>query len=372
MILEDKILINVSGATKQRYIDLGYNVPESVDKLGRLRTPRGTKIEVSICDLPKDSHVKINVACDCCGEIIHPTYQAYNQRMEQFGNYVCGRCRNKHQKQTVSEKYNVDNISQIDDVKVKKKEKSLSKYGVENVAQSEDVKQKIKNTNLERYNKTSFTQTNEYLEKRKNTIIKKYGSEETYKEHMLQQVKQTNREKYGVDWYMQTDGFKEKSTQTLYDKGLVPTSSQQIYICDIYGGILNYPLSSYFLDIFMPDDKIDVEVDFGGHNLSVKKGNITQEEFNVKELIREKTIRKNNIKIMRLISPHDKLPSDNKLIEIYNFAKQYFESTNHTWIYFYIEENKYRNAEYQDQNGNYYDFEELWNAKKLAKKEVND
>ncbi len=99
--------------------------------------------------------------------------------------------------------------------------------------------------------------------------------------------------------------------------------------------------------------------------MKVKTGKISQEDFNLQEIIREKIIRSNGIKMMRLISPHDKMPSDDKLIEIFDFAKSYFK-TGHTWINFYIEENKYRNAEHCDENGVFFNFGELWNGKKLC------
>lgn len=116
----------------------------------------------------------------------------------------------------------------------------------------------------------------------------------------------------------------------------------------MYNGELNYLCEYYFLDIYIKQDNIDVEVDFGGHDLMVKTGRMTQEEFNKREMIREKIIRSNGIRIMRLVSPHDKLPSDKKLLELYDFAKDYFNSTKHTWIIFYLEKNKYRNAEHLD------------------------
>lgn len=58
--------------------------------------------------------------------------------------------------------------------------------------------------------------------------------------------------------------------------------------------------------------------------------------------------------------------SDEKFIEIYNFAKNYF-NTGHTWISFYIEENRYCNVTNKNQGGEYYDFGNLWNGKLLSK-----
>lgn len=366
MILDEKVLVNIAAPNKKYYLDLGYEIPESKDKQGRIRTPRGTKIEVFVRDLPSDSHVKIHVSCDCCGKIITPTYQAYNAKIEKYGDYVCRKCENRHQKYTVNKKYGVDNISQLQDVKDKKIQSSILNYGTENVLQNKDIIEKIRLTNIARYGKPSFTQTELYADKRMDTIIEKYGTEENYKKHLAEEVRKTNLDRYGVDWYTQTDEYKIRSRQSFYRNGTTPTSSQQEYICNIYNGILNYPLEGYSLDIYIPDERIDVEADFGGHDLSVKTGSISRKQFEINEMIREKTIRQNAIRLIRIISPHDKMPSDDKLIEIYNYAKSYFE-TGHTWIYFYIEENKIRNAENCDDDGCPFDFGKLYNGKKLAK-----
>lgn len=364
MILDEKTLVNVSGPTKKYYASLGYDIPEFKDKQGRIRTPKGTKIEVFVKDLPIDSHVKIHVSCDCCGDVVLPTYQAYNAKIKKYGDYVCRKCENTHQKRTVNKKYGVDNISQIPEVKNKKVQSSLLNFGTENVAQNKEVLSKIKQTNISRYGKPSFTQTELYADKRMDTIIEKYGTEENYKKHLAEEVRKTNLDRYGVDWYTQTDKYKIKSRQSFYRNGTTPTSSQQKYICNIYNGILNYPLEGYSLDIYIPDERIDVEVDFGGHDLSVKTGSISRKQFEINEMIREKTIRQNAIRLIRIISPHDKMPSDDKLMEIYDFAKSYF-NFGHTWINFYIEENKYKNAENKD--GAFYDFGDLYNGKILAK-----
>lgn len=51
----------------------------------------------------------------------------------------------------------------------------MDKYGVENVFQIEEVKTKIKETTLEKYGVESFTQTDIFLEKREKTSLEKYG-----------------------------------------------------------------------------------------------------------------------------------------------------------------------------------------------------
>lgn len=53
--------------------------------------------------------------------------------------------------ETVRERYNVDNVFQLESVKEKSKETNLERYGVEFVSQSDEIKNKIKITRNDRY-----------------------------------------------------------------------------------------------------------------------------------------------------------------------------------------------------------------------------
>lgn len=100
MILDKYVEVGIS-SNKQYYLDLGYKIPTRISKLGKDTTPKGIKINVKVEDLPRNSHSKISVKCDCCDKAQKITYQSYNVIVEKFGNYVCGKCRNQHQKITM-------------------------------------------------------------------------------------------------------------------------------------------------------------------------------------------------------------------------------------------------------------------------------
>lgn len=73
-----------------------------------------------------------------------------------------------HKKQ-IQEKYGVENVSQLEEIKKKKIESSLKKYGVENPFQNEEIRQKQLKTMSERYGKRKggqlrITNFDEYLE----------------------------------------------------------------------------------------------------------------------------------------------------------------------------------------------------------------
>lgn len=97
-------------------------------------------------------------------------------------------------------------------------------------------------------------------------------------------------------------------------------SKQQQKFYDLYGGIYNYTILDYYVDIYFPNYNIYFEYDGSGHNLSVKLNNITQEEFDEKEFIRTSRLLSLGLKEFRIISKYDLLPNDNELFSIKNRA----------------------------------------------------
>lgn len=69
----------------------------------------------------------------------------------------------------VKEKYNVDNVSQIPEVKEKIKQTNLQRYGVENVSQSSIIQQRRKQTVKEKYNVDNVFQVPQIIDKIKQT-----------------------------------------------------------------------------------------------------------------------------------------------------------------------------------------------------------
>ena len=129
-------------------------------------------------------------------------------------------------------------------------------------------------------------------------------------------------------------------------------------MCDLYSGILNYPISYYNADIYLSNDNFVIEYDGGGHDLNVRLGHLTQNEFNQKEIIRDNIIKRNGYKQMKIISSTDKLPSDDVLLKMLSDTRQYFiDYPNHSWIEFNVDNSTVRNAE--NKNGISYEFGNL-------------
>lgn len=287
---------------------------------------------------------------------------------------------------TMKEKYGYEYVSQVPEFKEKVAATNLEKYGVENVILNPEIKEKANNTNLERYGTIYPAQNDEIKIKTVNTNLERYGYESVCESPIVKEkIQNTNLQKRGVRYPMQSEDVRNKSKETvikkygvdnvnkcpeirlkcirtLYQNGTVSTSKQQIHICELYGGKLNYPISYYNADIVLLADKIVVEYDGGGHDMCVKFGDVTQEDFDVKERKRFYAIKAQGFKQIHIISRMDKLPSDNKLLEILDISKQYFNTTKHTWINWDIDESKYYNAE--NPNGILFDYGEI---KKLSR-----
>jgi hypothetical protein len=136
---------------------------------------------------------------------------------------------------TLKEKYGekIVNVSQIEEVKVKKqktclknhgvnwpmqskeilnksKSKVLLKYGVDNVSKCREIIDKIKNKLYEIDPKTNKTILEKALIKREKNCLEKYGFKYYFQtEEFKEKLKNKMLKKYGVENYFQTDEFFE-------------------------------------------------------------------------------------------------------------------------------------------------------------------
>ena len=135
---------------------------------------------IPIENVSKNSHKLVDVKCDNCGNEKKIKYQAYNLHTNNnTEKYYCNNkeCINKKRKIIIQKKYNVDNVSQIEAIKLKKIQTTLNNFGVEYATQSNQVKEKIKKSNNEKYGKDWITQTDSFKEKSKIKNLEKYGVE---------------------------------------------------------------------------------------------------------------------------------------------------------------------------------------------------
>lgn len=166
--------------------------------------------------------------CDICGKSF-----LYNPRWKVAPHTCSKDCKNAYKVKVVREKYGVDSISQIEEVKQKKRIKNASpesqekmkrtcmeRYGYERAVQSPEVKRKL----LEKY------KSPETMEKRRSTFLKHYGVEHVFaskefreahgcnsviqKQETKDAIKKTLLERYGVSSVSDIPGIFERAQAT--------------------------------------------------------------------------------------------------------------------------------------------------------------
>ena len=122
MILTREIEIKINEANYQYYDDLGYEVA-----IGEI-------IRIPIELMSKGSHYKIKCKCDGCGiekEVIFKNYVKYDNN---FGEYYCRKCSEVKRKETLRKNFGVDYPIQNKKVLSKMKNTLIEKYGVDNIS----------------------------------------------------------------------------------------------------------------------------------------------------------------------------------------------------------------------------------------------
>lgn len=333
MLLEQNVDIYVSKNNRKYFESKGYNCKKN-----------GSKISVNVHDLKPYSREEVLIKCDFCGKIFKRKYNIYTK--SEFKDLdACKECVPKKNKIIYNLKYGVDNISQLPETQQKIKENNLKKYGVESTSQLESVKQKTKETTLKRYGSEYYTQTQEYKDKCKKTCIDKYGTEYAISAPVNRaKIINTLQERYGVDNPSQIDSVMEKIISSKYIAGNQTSSKQQRQLCDYLNGELNYPFKRFFIDIAFPKEKVAIEYIGGGHDLSVKLGDITEKEFQRNENFRRKCLFDEGWKIIEFISLKNKITSKDISVNIYEFCVELFNTQNKHYIKVYIDEDKIMNS----------------------------
>jgi very-short-patch-repair endonuclease len=197
---------------------------------------------------------------------------------------------------------------------------------------------------MDKYGAINISKTDYWKEKVNNSVMERYGTKWVGESKEIQdKIKKTNMERYGVECVFSLEEIRLKSRKTMLEKygSIMPqcVSSQQNYIHSIYGGELNKQIGKYVADILFTDERIDFEYDGGGHDLSIRLGAISENNFIDKETIRNNYFIKNGYKIFRIISKKDRLPNDSILIEIKNKAFEVLLNTENNIYTYNIDNN---------------------------------
>jgi len=139
MLLSRYVDVGLNSLTINYYRNLGYDIPQRINKYGKLTIARGTRIRVNIADLPEQSEVKVKVKCDYCGKIFSKEYRSYLHSAASNGD-CCSDCISIKCKKILLEKYGVTSIAQVPLASEHKKETFLKHYGVTNYTKTQEYK----------------------------------------------------------------------------------------------------------------------------------------------------------------------------------------------------------------------------------------
>ena len=161
----------------------------------------------------------MKLICEYC----HREYE-WNENIPNYGKrgrivksnrYCCYECGKKAVNEKIKNhfhvKYGVDNISQLETIKQRKKETIYKHYG-EDGLKAQEIREKTKQTNLKKYGTEYYCQTQEFKEKSKQTCLEKYGTENAFSSEIIKnKIKQTNLKKYGVEHNMKHPDLLKKN-----------------------------------------------------------------------------------------------------------------------------------------------------------------
>ena len=178
----------------------------------------------------------------------------------RFCSYKCG-CQftQKQTEKSISEKYNVENISQLESIKKKKEETSLKHFGTKNPMQIKNIKDKcFKNRNVN----SASIKMKDWWKQLPNEL----------KQEIVKKRKQTNLERYGVNtiFELETPDWKLKRYLTKKKNNTFTISNQENKIYKLLQQKFidtkrqykseKYPFSC---DFYIPS--LDLYIEYQGH-----------------------------------------------------------------------------------------------------------
>ena len=126
---------------------------------------------------------------------------------------------NKSIQNYMLKKYNVKNISQLEEIKQKKEQTMFLNYGVKSAIEMPNSREKAWDIIKNKYGNKGVLGNVEMQQKIKDIIKEKYDVDNIMQ---LQTIKdkriETNKEKYGKEYYAQTEESKEKIKNTCLNK----------------------------------------------------------------------------------------------------------------------------------------------------------
>ncbi len=160
-------------------------------------------------------NIENNPTCPMCGK--KPKFWNFIDGYSTYCSYKCmykSQDRQDAYKRTCMKKYGVENVSQCETIKEKRKETTRKHFGVDYSLSSPSVREKGKKTMMEKYGVENASQCETIKEKRKETTRKHFGVDYSLSSPSVREKgKKTMMEKYGVEYNMQSPLFVDKMKQ---------------------------------------------------------------------------------------------------------------------------------------------------------------
>jgi len=229
MIITKELKIRANSSKIEYYRNLGYDVLKNKDFV------------INIKDLSLYSSYKISVRCDYCGKEKEISYSRYNINTDEGKRkYACSSiCSREKAKETCVNKYNVENPSQLEEIKNKKKDTCFNNHGVESPAQSNIIKEKMKQTCIDKYGVENPMFSEDIKNKLFDTNLEKYG----YKCSLSNEDVKKKREKTWEENYgghpLKSERIREKIYYTMVENGYRVFDSGYTYYKKIVDSITN-------------------------------------------------------------------------------------------------------------------------------------
>lgn len=265
-LINNKKEVTITCRNYTYYKSLGYDL-QPITKYNK-----SYNIVVESNDVnPKSKIVLLDFICDNCGKVFQRRAELYYQRLNKTGDYhtYCSDCVWCASRSTMLQKYGVKFGGQVDGAIQKREQTCLNKYGT-----------------------THALRTIQSQDKRKETCLHKYG----------------------VDSFSKTQEFKDNAKDYFNKANIIMCSKPQQYIADLFNIPTNVYCHGYYLDMLY-DNIIDIEYDGSGHDLRVKHGNMTQEEFDALERKRYAAIHSYGLKTLTIIGNNKDILPDKDILK---------------------------------------------------------
>ena len=291
---------------KKKYTELGYQF-----------TKMGDYFDVKVKDLSPNSHKKIIVLCDYCGEELLTEYRDYTRRKNNNEDVTCHKCFRKKGANTCIQKYGADNPSRIKEFQDKRNSTFQDKFGGNPFA-NEEVKEKIKQHYQIKYGVDSGMQVEEIKNKVKETCLQKYGYTNPNKSQQVKnKIMATNFKKYGCKSTLQNAEIRKKGLQTMFKNGHGKCRSKNetfMYntLCELYGENCcqdSYMLDGKILDVLLTLDNCKIDVEYDGQYWHQNK---------LQDINRDIRIHSHGIKILRVLA-NNKVPTKEQLMQAVDY-----------------------------------------------------